>query len=86
MLSSGGVGGALDADADREAAEAVGEVDHRLADRRVHLVVANAGDERAVELHLGERQFLHLHQRGIALAEVVDGEAHVVLRQPLGQR
>ena len=67
------------------AAEAVGEIDHGLADRRIDLVGAAADDERAVELHLGERQLLELRQRSIALAEVVDREPDVVLGELLAQ-
>ena len=79
------VGGLLEADADRERAEAVGEIDHGLADRRVDLVGAAADHERAVELHLGERHLLELHQRGIALAEVVDRQPDIVLGELLAQ-
>ena len=71
------VGGFLDADADRDAAEIVREVDHGLAQRRVDLVGAAVGDESAVELELGERQFLEPRQRGIAAAEIVDRELDV---------
>src|SRR5580704_10581616 len=52
------VGRLLDTDGDRDAAEIMRQIDHRLAQRRVDLVAAAVGDEGAVELDLGERQFL----------------------------
>ena len=66
------VGGLLDADGDGEAAEIVREVDDGLAQRRVDLVGAAVGDEGAVELELGKRQFLEPDKRRIAPAEIVD--------------
>ena len=85
LTSADRVGRLFQADADRERAEAVGEIDHGLADRRMDLVGAAADHERAVELHFGERQLLQLRQRGIALAEVVDREPDVVFGELLAQ-
>ena len=71
------VGGLLDAHGDRDAAEIVREIDHRLAERRVDLVGAAVGDEGAVELELGEGHFAESRQRGIAAAEIVDRQPDV---------
>src|SRR5262245_25811336 len=50
------VGGLLDSDRDREAAEIVREIDDGLAERRIDAVGAAVGNEDRVELELGERQ------------------------------
>ena len=69
--------------ADGDAAEIVREIDDGLAQRRIDLVGAAVGDEDAVELELGERQFLKPRQRGIAAAEIVDRQMDVEVAQLL---
>ena len=67
-----------------DAAEIVRQIDDGLAQRRVDLVGAAIGDEGAVELELGERQFLEPRKRGIAAAEIVDRELDVEMLELLG--
>ena len=56
-----------------------GHVDHRPGHREVGRVVADAGDERAVDLDGLRGQLLEPGQRGVAGAEVVDREPHAPL-------
>ena len=79
------VGGFFDAHGDGDAAEIMREIDHRLAQRRIDLVGAAVGDEGAVELEFGERQFAELRQRRLAAAEIVDRQPHIERLQPLGE-
>ena len=71
------VGGFLDADADRDAAEAVRQVDHGFAQPCVDLVAAAVSDKDTIEFQLRERQRLGPRQRGIAAAEIIDREIDV---------
>jgi hypothetical protein len=54
----------------------VREAGHRPDDGGVLRLVAHALDERAVDLETVHRQTLQIRERGVAGAEVVDGQAH----------
>ncbi len=53
----------------------MGQFDHRLDDQPAVAGPGDIGDERLVDLDLGEGQLPQLHQRRIAGAEIVDREA-----------
>jgi hypothetical protein len=53
----------FDAFSDRGDVEAPRQIDHRLAHGALGAVLGTAGDETAIELDLGERQFLEPRQR-----------------------
>ena len=71
----GGGGGGFDAFGDRRQAQGVGEVDDGAHDRCGTGIFGDGGDERAVEFDFVDRQFVEVVQRGVAAAEIVDGDA-----------
>ena len=73
----------LDALGDDLEAQVPREVDRRAHDRRVVVVVGHPEDERAVDLHLVQRQALEVGQRRLALAEVVERQADAEVAQPV---
>ena len=74
---------ALDALGDDLEPEAAREVDRGAHDQQVVDVADDAGDERAVDLDLVERQPLEVGERGVAGAEVVEREPDAERAQPV---
>ena len=61
-------------------AEVVREIDHGAHDHRIVLVLLHVDDERLVDFDFVHRQLPQMRERGVAGAEIVDGEgdAHAV--------
>ena len=66
--------------------EAVAEVDRRAGDLQVAVVGLDAGDERAVDLELVEREVAQAAERRTAAAEVVERHAHAERAEPAQRR
>src|SRR5882672_3446267 len=70
---------------DHDHAQALGQVDDRLDDRRIVQIVRQVLDEAAVDLEFVDREALQIIQAGIAGAEIVDRQADAHLVQLIQQ-
>ena len=82
----GQVGEVLDALADHRGAEAVRERDERFEHRGLDRVLADAGDDLPVDLHVVGSHLRQPEQAGVAGAHVVDRDRGAAVAQPIEVR
>jgi len=73
----------LDSLGNHRQAESACKLGRRLNDHGVALIVLHAKDEGLVDLQLVHRELLEIGERGVPHPEVIEGDAHAHLAQPV---